>query len=418
MPADQVIDPTVWAESWSGYCLDRSSSPVVPWVIPMVVTNRPLVDPVSGAIRFWYRPGFDSGSGPGNMARLLTLASGSGGTSAVWWSLVVSPDGSTISLACQSGNDLVPCLSATVAFQAGNWYLVMLGYSETNSAIFINDALVVSGGGLPAVPAQVVSSTSLIVGSGVLGQEVAAGQIDELSVFSGSRRFRRITGSPFGMEAQQGLAEYYNVYSATAALGPITPEAEAAQAQMRAERSALRQRSGMARVMGRAGQEGPQGESPPPCGTNDTYTVWMTNTVCSSLAGEGWTVSFTIAGGASGVVYDVFCATNLVGNCITNSQWWWVTNGCACDTITLTNQTEGGCLYILGTPLDSDGDGITDAYSALVYGGLGPDSNGNGVPDWLEILMGYDPRQPNDLGKSKPGYGLFLAQPGNNSQLP
>ena len=65
MPADQVIDPTVWAESWSGYCLDRSSSPVVPWVIPMVVTNRPLVDPVSGAIRFWYRPGFDSGSGPG-----------------------------------------------------------------------------------------------------------------------------------------------------------------------------------------------------------------------------------------------------------------------------------------------------------------------------------------------------------------
>jgi hypothetical protein len=92
MPTNQVIDTTVWADSWSGYCLDRSSSPVAAWVIPMVVTNRPLVDPTSGAIRFWYRPGHDSGSGPGNIARLLTLASGSGSTSAIWWSLAVSQD--------------------------------------------------------------------------------------------------------------------------------------------------------------------------------------------------------------------------------------------------------------------------------------------------------------------------------------
>ena len=200
MPTNQVIDATVWAESWSGYCLDRSSSPVVPWVIPMVVTNRPLVDPASGAIRLWYRPGFDSGSGPGNTARLLTLASGSGSTSAVWWSLAVSPDGSTVSLACQNGNELVPCLSALVAFQAGNWYLVTLGYSETNTAIFVDDAMVASGGGLPAVPAQVVLSTSLIVGSGVGGQQAAAGQIDELAVFSGNRMFLRMTGSPFGLD--------------------------------------------------------------------------------------------------------------------------------------------------------------------------------------------------------------------------
>jgi hypothetical protein len=144
----------------------------------------------------------------------------------------------------------------------------------------------------------------------------------------------------------------------------------------------------------------------------------MANTVCTSIAGAGWRVSFTIAGGTNGAVYDVFCATNLVGSCITNSQWYWATNGYACDTITLTNQAEGGSFYILGTPLDSDGDGITDAYAALVHDGLGPDSNGNGVPDWLETAMGYDPRQPNDLGKTKPGYSLFLAQPQNSSQLP
>src|ERR1035438_6766760 len=74
-PTNQVIDATVWAESWSGYCLDRCSSPVAPWVIPMVVTNRLQADPANGAIRFWYHPGFDSGNGPGHTATLPTLAS-------------------------------------------------------------------------------------------------------------------------------------------------------------------------------------------------------------------------------------------------------------------------------------------------------------------------------------------------------
>ena len=73
---------------------------------------------------------------------------------------------------------------------------------------------------------------------------------------------------------------------------------------------------------------------------------------------------------------------------------------------------------MLGTPLDSDADGISDAYAALIHDGLGPDSNGNGVPDWLEVAMGYNPRQTNGLGISQPGYSLFLAQPRKSSHLP
>lgn len=78
---DHAIDPAVWGESWSGYCLDRTSAAVTPWSAPMALTNRTLVDPASGAIRFWYRPAFGSG-GPGHVARLLSLVSASGGTSA------------------------------------------------------------------------------------------------------------------------------------------------------------------------------------------------------------------------------------------------------------------------------------------------------------------------------------------------
>ena len=101
MPSDQVIDPSVWAESWSGYCLDRSSSTVVPWAIPMTGTDRAWVDPASGAIRFWYRPGYDTGTGPGHLATLLTLVSANSGGAAVWWTLAVPQNATNLCLLCQ-----------------------------------------------------------------------------------------------------------------------------------------------------------------------------------------------------------------------------------------------------------------------------------------------------------------------------
>ena len=275
---------------------------VTPWLIPMAISSRALVDGTAGAIRFWYRPAFDSGVGPGHPAKLLTLVSAAGGASASWYSLVVAPDGGTLSLVC--GEDPTPCLTAAAAFQAGNWVLVALGYSETNTAIFINDTAVASGAGLPSVPAQLIPSTSLVVGSGPDGQQVAGGQIDELAVFSGSNRFRRMTGSPFGLNTQNSIAEYYNAYSSTAALGPITPEEEAAQAELAAARRAQRLAAGQRLTafttpmgLDTPQPDWPQGGPLPPCGTNNIYTVWMTNTVCTNIQGQGWTVSFTIAGG-------------------------------------------------------------------------------------------------------------------------
>ena len=146
-----------------------------------------------------------------------------------------------------------------------------------------------------------------------------------------------------------------------AALGPITPEEEAAQAQMRAERRAARQLAGQNTPMG---LDGPETDSVP-CGTNDIYTVWITNVVSANVQGQGWTVSFTIAGGTNGAIYDVF-RTAALNSPITNARWVWLTNGHACDQITLTNQPIGEGFYILGTPLDSDNGGLTDAYERLI----------------------------------------------------
>jgi hypothetical protein len=143
--------------------------------------------------------------------------------------------------------------------------------------------------------------------------------------------------------------------------------------------------------------------TPPPCGTNDIYTVWMTNIVCASNSDSGWTFSFTIAGGTNGAVYDVFSAPALAGNSLADAQWTWVTNGHACDTIVLTNQPGFSMFYVLGTPLDRDGDGLTDAFEALVSKSDPTlwSTRGDGISDLTAWFQGRNPR----VGGSMPDNG-------------
>lgn len=414
------IDPAVFVESWSGYALNRSAEnpSVAPWSVPLLTpAGRPNVD-CRGAIRFWYRPEFGPGLESGDVARLLTLVTTNGSESSVVWSLVISEDRSELDLVTESAPAV--CLRAgDMAFQAGGWVLLTLGYTETNSALWLNDSLIASGAGLPAVPAALTPYSSLIVGSGPAGTGlVACGQIDELAIFSGHNRFRALAGHPYGLSEAWDIGLYYANTAPVAALGQVSAEELAAQALARAHRLAAREAAALLPLDNTLAEEpAPLDPGSGCCGTNSIYDVWLTNPFVWPGAQGRWSASLSIGGGTNGALYDVFRTTTLEGGSITNMPWVWLTNGFACDTVTVTNEPDSA-FYILGTPLDSDGDGIPDAYSALVHDGLGPDSNGNGVPDWLEAAMGFDPRRPNDLGKSKPGYGLFLAQPQGASALP
>ncbi len=75
---------------------------------------------------------------------------------------------------------------------------------------------------------------------------------------------------------------------------------------------------------------------------------------------------FQSRGGTNGAWYDLFSTPNLSGGSLTNMPWAWLGHGPACDTIVLTNQPGSAAYYILGTPSDRDGDGLTDAYELLV----------------------------------------------------
>jgi alpha-tubulin suppressor-like RCC1 family protein len=413
---NQVIDPTVWTESWSGWALNRQGSVVAPWVVPMVVSNSFRVEPERGAMRFWYQPDFTSGVGPGQEATLLTLVTAQGKAVEVWWTLMVSADGAEVRLVCQRENGPESCLIAEVEWAAGSWHLLTLGFTPTNSVLFIDDQIAAVGEGLGPIPNEAAPFTCLIVGSDAGGNAPARGQVEELHIFSGRNRMQQIMGNPFGLSVDWEIETYYSALSQIAVLGPVSDEeiaARRAQAEKRkAEREALELEEGSSSQMLRfAGYTSE-------CVTN--APLYITNTVCVFDTNTAWTVTFDIQG-TNGPA-DIFVTTNLSDH-LTNSHWVWLERGPSCSTYQYTNQPESRAFFILGTPTDTDGDGLTDAYELLVSKTLVStnDTDADGIPDAWEVAHGLDPLDPADASDDPDGDWLTNLQEyngGTNSTNP
>lgn len=447
-PANQVINPAVYVESWSGYALNRTTSHVQPYLAPMLSSNSSFwIDPCSGAFRLWVNPAWSSlstgqGVGPGSVATLLTLVSTNGNNSEIIWSLFFSPDGNSIQLVCESETGPSIGLSAQVSFLAGKWNLVTLGYTPTNSALYINDQLAATGGGFLSIPPNAAPYTSLVVGSDLSGGSVVSGQVEELSIFSGGRVLPRLN-HPFGLEPDWEISDYYNSHAPTASLGPITDAELAAQAAERAASLAALQNAAPRMSALAMDNVTPATDALNGCGAGGP--VYFTNFGCSFDPVAGWTVSFSIAGGTSGRPYEICMTTNLAPSDSTGHvQWSWLGRGYACNSYTFTGQPDAGAFYILGdATVDPDGDGLSTPYELWVshtdpnsytslssdgYGtpdawylahGLNPltpgiatqDANGNGVLNWQEYRRNADPT-------SGVNFGIWIGSPNGFSGIP
>lgn len=405
---NQTVDPAVWVESFSGYALQRSGKSVTPWRVPMVVSNTLQIEAEQGAFRLWYQPAASSGSGSGQVATLLELSTSNGKASEVWWALVVSPKGDEVHLVCQTENGPESCLKTTVNWEAGSWHMLTLGFTPTNSALYIDDQLTAVGDGLVSIPKEAAPFTSLAVGSTVAGTLPAQGQMEDLCVFSGRKKMQQILGNVFGLSADWEIATYFASLSKVAALGPISEAEIAARAalaiQRKAEREALaltEDGGGMMRMM----------VETTPCVTNSP--LYITNTVAVlDTNTASWIVTFDIQGTNSPA--DIFVTTNLLGSHITNSFWVWLERGPSCATYQYTNQVADQSYYMLGSPLDSDFDGLTDAYENLVSRTAwdNPDTDGDGWLDGQELQNGTDP-----LVADQP-FRVMITRPQPSSSIP
>jgi hypothetical protein len=329
------------AESWSGYALVRAgvSAPPV-WRPAVGDSGRVQVVPEAGAVRFWFRPDWTSGedlSGAG-FPRLLELARLTPAGAETAWSLQLDADGGRLSLTRVAGSAAVDVLSTPITWTAGEWRLVALEWSATATGLYLDGELAALGGGLPLPTGFAAASAGLVLGSDTLGGNLAQGQFEEVT------SFRRL-------EAER-LPHYQAGYAWLAALGPITPEEDAARA------SATLDGSGLAPMSFGPGD---------PCPTNGP--VYMTNLWCGFATNTGWTMRFDVAGGTNNVLYDVFTTAALRGTNVAEAQWYQVEDTFTCATVVLTNQFTNGACYILGLTNDTDAGGLSDAFEALVTGG-------------------------------------------------
>ena len=163
----------------------------------------------------------------------------------------------------------------------------------------------------------------------------------------------------------------------------------------------------------------------------------------AALTSDGTAVTFQIAGGTNGVLYDVFSTSALKPPRASAAYWQWVTNGYTGDTISLSYLTAANACYILGTALDTDGDGLTDAFEGLVehtnpdqweipssdaqgtpdawysmhqmnprLPGVGTqDADHDGLLNWQEYQWGSDPRMPE-------GFSVWISGLGSGAGIP
>ncbi len=387
------VEGATLVESWSGYALQReglSVVPVVPFVLPGV--NEKGVANLGhrqGCVRFWFAPSWDSGKGQGQVARLAEWVVTDGREVGTLWALSVNEDGTVISL----GSGGAEVLRTEIKWDAGGWHQVALSYSEKGTELVIDGERAATSAGLLAVEPKI---SGLVIGSDWKGLYVAGGMFDELLCFA----------DPMSAE---DVAFNYHALSRVAAMGPLT-KAEMAMFSVPGSDAAGSTLSY-------------RWSTNSPCPTNGP--LMLTNVVCVIESNETVTVEMDVAGPdwTNGLPYDVFATTNLGGATTTNGAWWWVTNTFYCSTVVLSNQPWFTTLYILGTPQDSDGDGLTDAFENLVSA-TNPnnaDTDGDGMSDGWEWEHGLNPLVAADAADDPDGdwlTNLLEYNGGTNSTNP
>ena len=360
-----MMDSWTLVESFSGYALQRVGKSVTPFVIPALnASNQLAVAADKGALAFWFKPSWSSMSGSSGNAKLAELVAVGRDDAVSSWALQINPEQTAMILTGLNGSEIL--LKSEIRLMPDVWYWVVLNYGETTE-LWIDGVLQAEGKGTQALPPKL---SALVVGSNLIGTETAGGEFEDVSLFSHALKERQ-------------MVLYHRAMKARSLLGAISVEEEVALAEQRAKRQAelvaLADEGGTAQM--RFASSGVSVN----CVTNGP--VYMTNVICYFTTNNGWTVGFDIVGGTNGFPYDVFSTTNLVGNHITNSVWKWEDTGYTCNSYTFTNQHTNQTFFILGTPQDSDGDGLPDAYEKLVSrtSPLLRDTDNDGIEDGDEL---------------------------------
>ena len=349
------------------------------------------LDLSAGAVTFLATPDWASadtnqnGQGPGAVGFLLAAGDWSSGSPQGLWAIYVDPGGTNIYFGGVSNSASTTYVSAPISWASNSIHMIEV-YYWTNSTLYLDGQLVAAGGPVTIVPSTNVWTNGFNIGSDNAGYEQFRGifQYVEMDITNILTDF----GTNYFTDWWEPVTnEYYTwLESSGGGGGMFSP-----------------------------GSLNPIGSS-----SNCIYSnaVYLTNMSVSNVPGYGVTFTFTIQGGASGVVYDLLSTTNLVGPAGTNIVWAWLGQGINCGIYQVTNQPAVASYYMLGWPGNSsDGYGTPNEWywfeglDPLTAGLGGADLNGDGLPNWQKYLYGANPTNAAP-------FAIWVSQPGGTTGLP
>jgi len=352
----------------------------------------------AGSVTFWFAPAWSStnqgGSGPGEWGRLLEVGGYTPDSSFGLWSLYLDAAGANIYFSAQTNDyssNVCTYVTAPIAWNTNYWHFVAFTYSATNTALYLDGELATNGPPITNYPGPLALANGFFVGSDSNGIYQAEGMIDDLYSYNVPLDADTIAD----IYSMYSIYYYGNIFNqanlVSAPFGPATnavsPDAITGAGYLQLDVNTF------------------------PCVFNPTnpYVIWVTNvTAMASNGAEN--VTFTIDGGQPGYPYDVFAIGALPSASIGNGQWYWMGQGYASNTYTVPIIGSADAFLILGTPQDSDGADLTDAYQALVTHTAGNTNSVDGILTGWEALLGLNPNFNNLNNPSlRANYGYTLA---------
>ena len=336
----------------------------------------------AGTVMFWFAPSSWSstnagGTGPGEYGRLFEVGSYTPDSSYGLWSIYMDDVGANIYFSAQTNDlssNLTTYVSAPISWTTNYFHFVALTYSATNTALYLDGALVTNGPGVTVYPGSDVLANGFYIGSDSNGVYQANGMFNNLVTYNvpmDAGTIQQIFNQQYGWYMMSPWNQAMFKLSSANSSPSVTPTPNVVTGQ------------GNLQILGATAT----------CsyGTN-AYQVWITN-ITSSVASDGtMSVTFAIEGGQDGFYYDVFAGTSLTSP-LSKGYWTWQGQGQHCLVYSMTGLPQGTVFLILGTPQDTDGDGLTDAYENLVShtDPNNPDTDGDGIPDGWSVLLGLNP---------------------------
>lgn len=350
-----------------------------------------------GTVTFWFAPSWSStnqgGLGPQEWGRLFEVGSYTADSSYGLWSIYVDEGGNNIYFSAQTNDlssSLTTYLCAPISWVTNYFHFVAVTYSATNTALYLDGVLVTNGPPLTVYPGEDVLANGFYIGSDSNGLYQAEGLFNTVATYN----------YPLDTNTVRQLFNWDWIYYMISPWNTAMSRIVSAGSNPSSSPTLYQAITGIGslQLVGAASS------------CTSSTNIWITNVV-ATVAGNGtMNLTFAIEGGSNNIPYDVF-ANSVLGFGTNDMPWAWMGQGNQCNVYSLTNLPTTACFLILGTPQDSDSDGLTDAYEKLVSktDPNNPDTDGDGLSDAWEVLLGLNPLlNDNAQSTSRSNYSYDL----------